>query len=167
MLILHALLFCLFSTSVVASPGLLLYGRPHPESPPPLDPDIPREAYGRWHRLFGPGRPVSGMLLIQICIYLTRITQIIQAAFVDDVMLIDNPTTVKLFQLLSDEPGRLHFVGTLQNHGLDRLVGQWIRYPTVRGLLQFGNLSRLSNIIEFYSLGTPESLVVNLLLQNS
>jgi len=103
MLILHALLFSgLFSTPVVAAPGLELYSHSHkPEFPEPshlLEPDIPREAYSRWYRLYGPGRPI------------------IPAAFVDDVMLIDNPTTIKLFRLL-DEPGHLHFEGTLQNHG--------------------------------------------------
>lgn len=151
MLILHSLLFCLFSTSVVASPGLALYRQPLPKPSlllnpniPEEAPDIPEEAYGRWYRLFGPGRPVSGILLNQFCIYLTRITQIIPDQFVNDVMLIDNPRTVKLFQLL-DEPGRLHFEGTLQNHELVRFVGQWIIYPTVRVLLQFDNLSRSSS----------------------
>lgn len=67
MLTLHALLFFLFSMSVVAAPGLLLakYDTDKPQKPPskPSSPHIPQEAYGCWYRLSGGHRPVSIMLL--------------------------------------------------------------------------------------------------------
>jgi len=149
MLILHALLFSgLFSTA----PVLLLYKHhdsqklEFPKSSSPLDLDIPREAYGRWYRLYGPNRPVSEILLKQIYIYLTRVTQTISAVFKDDVMLIDDPTMIHPPRLLS-EPGRLYSEGTLQNHELGRFVGHWIRYPTVRGLcnLTIFHVSQISS----------------------
>ncbi|KAF8343588.1 hypothetical protein F5887DRAFT_290880 [Amanita rubescens] len=114
MLLLHTLLFFLFGTqaSVVVGHPLIV---PRTLSPNPVTLHVPKTSHGRYYRLFAPDGKHE--------------PEPVPKDHINDVIEVDDRSSVDLYELPENGPGLPTFIATLKDDDLARLNGRWIFYP--------------------------------------